>query len=147
MESASVGKSLNLAKEFVKNPATIYHHYVLKGGLKDILTQSYFRSGDGTASFGGGRAVRAWIGEISPEAMTNTKTPIIEFTTTEGLIPSVRLYMSRPGAYWTGDGLKVNIKAIYLPDGSILKPSGSGGFEMANSRGASKTISAAELPE
>lgn len=102
MEEASVGDSLKLARGFVQNPNTIYHHYLNKGGVRSIAESSSFRGGDGTASFGGERSVRAWIGEVAPGAAKRSGNTVIEFTSAGGEVPDVRLYQSRPGAYLEG---------------------------------------------
>ncbi len=147
MEEASVGDSLKMAKEFVKNPNTVYHHYLTNGGLRSIAESSEFMGGAGTASFGGASSVRAWIGDLAPGAHLNANTPVIEFTTAGGEIPDVRLYQSRPGAYWTVDALKVNIKSIHYPDGTVAIPKGAGMFEVTRVDGKTAHVSAKELPE
>jgi hypothetical protein len=147
MEDAGVGESLQMAKEFVKNPNTTYHHYLTKGGLREIAESSQFLGGDGTASFGGARSVRAWIGEMSPGANLKGDAPVVEFTTAGGEIPNVRLFQSRPGAYWVMDALKVNIKAIHLPNGATAVPEGAGMFKLTSADGHVSRVSAQELPE
>jgi hypothetical protein len=147
MEEAGIGESLKMAKEFVKNPQTTYHHYLTKGGLRQIAETSQFAGGDGTASFGGARSVRAWIGEMAPGANLQGKMPVIEFTTAGGEVPNVRLYQSRPGAYWEVDALRVNIKAIHFPDGATAVPEGGGMFKLTSANGHVSRVSAQELPE
>ncbi len=148
MEEASVGDSLKMAKEFVKNLNTVYHHYLTNGGLRSIA-DSEFMGGAGTASFqqtaSSGLSVdrRPRAGRASQHA----NTPVIEFTTAGGEIPDVRLYQSRPGAYWTVDALKVNIKSIHYPDGTVAVPKGGGMFEVTRVDGKSAHVSAKELPE
>jgi len=39
--------------------------YLTKGGLPQIAETSQCAGDDGTASFGGARSVRAWIGEMA----------------------------------------------------------------------------------
>jgi len=146
MERADVGSSLKMAQEFVKNPNTTYHHYLMKGGLREIVGSSTFRGGDGTASFGGALSVRAWIGEVAPGASVRAQVPVIEFTTVSGEVPNTRLYQSRPGAYWKTESLPVRIKTIYLPDGSIAVPDGEV-FKLTRADGTTSRIAAKELPE
>ena len=147
MENAGIGESLKMANEFVKNPRTVYHHYLTKGGLHQIAESSSFSGGDGTASFGGARSVRAWIGDVSPGASAKAGTPVIEFTTAGGEVPKVRLYQGRPGAYWEVDALQVNIKSIRLGDGSTAIPDGPGHFKVTALDGKVTRMSAKELPE
>jgi len=147
MEEANVGDSLKLAKGFVQNPNTIYHHYLNKGGVRSIAESSSFRGGDGTASFGGERSVRAWIGEVAPGAAKRSGNTVIEFTSAGGEVPDVRLYQSRPGAYWKVDALPVKIKSIQFGDGAVAVPDGPGMFKLTAADGSVSRVSAQELPE
>lgn len=91
--------------------------------------------------------MRAYIGEMHPNAAKNTRHPVIEFTPIGAEVPNVRLFQGRPGAYWITDGLQVKIHKIHLPGGRVAVPEGNGYLKVTNADGTTTRMSVSELPE
>lgn len=83
------GQAIRLAEGLAKNPNTIYHHNIGKGGTRAIVESGLLQGGQGTASFGGESSVRAWFGEARVNPASPRMAPTIEFTV-DGVVPDVR---------------------------------------------------------
>ncbi len=137
----TLGAELKAARALADNPRTVYHHYLGKGGLRSIVEGQALRGGHGTASFGGGEAVRAWFGEAPGPG----STPVVEFTT--DMAPSVRPYMGTSGAKWNVELLPVRIRRVLFPDGRVGVPDGRGGLRVTRPDGTVETIAVDSLPD
>lgn len=147
METASTKEALKIADRIVQHPDAVYHHNVFKGGTRAIVEGGHFIPGDGTASFGGARSVRAYIGQVNPAAAKIAKHPIIEFSVPSER-PKTRLYQGRVGAYWeTLTPVPVKVQKVYLTDGRIAVPNGNGFLRVTNLDGTHGRMSIKELPE
>ena len=147
MHDMDTSAGLKRAAEFARNPNTVYHHNVLKGGTRSILETSTMKGGDGTASFGGGTAVRAWFGEAHISPASPRRVPTVEFTVSEAR-PDVRLYIGgTPGVKWNVDALKIEIRKVHLPDGRTAIPDSGGYFKVTARDGSISRMHVSEFPE
>lgn len=144
MDRLDTGTALKRAAEFAKHPGTVYFHNIGdQGGTSAIMTSNELRGGEGTASFGGGTSVRAWFGEAPNVSRTS---PTIEFTV-PALRPDVRPYMGRPGAKWNVNELPIEIRRVYLPDGSVAVPESGGYYRVTTLNGTVSRMHVSEFPK
>ncbi len=157
VDAATAAKAANdrkFAQAAAQHPDSIYHRFMNEGGVREVAAKSEIKAGSGTGMFGGGEQARAWFGP-APDI---TNKAVIEFTTT---VPggARNTVGSKNFAYWTandgvnytphlkGSDLKITIRRIVYPDGTVARPVGSRRFQIAKPDGTTRIINVRDLPD
>jgi hypothetical protein len=143
---ASTGEAIRAGEVLAQNPNTVYNHVLTKGRLRTIVETEMLAPGAGSPAGGGGvDAVRAHFGEVKG---SEGKT-IIEFQNADMKnVPRARPFMGQVGVQWPKDlFVKIRVKAVHLPDGSVAVPAGPTQMRVTRPNGKVETINIQDLPD